>query len=90
MKGLKVIIASFLAILYTALIAISYSLKIDFLLFILASPWSSFMAIVSGFFMHESINFDNWLLAGTFLNLMFFLWLFLFKPLFGRSVEASD
>ncbi len=89
MKGFRVIVISFLVILYTALVVVSFWLKIDFLLVFLAAPWSMFITIVSGIF-HSSSNIDYWFIAGAFLNLILFLWLFLLKPILDKSFEIPD
>ncbi len=80
----------FIATIYVLTAALSFYLKIDFLLFFLASPWNVLVAIMSGVLMHESFNSDYWLLAGTVLNVVLFLWFSLFKPMLNKAAEIPD
>ena len=86
----RIFIVSVVAILYTVFVSASFYLKIDFLLFILTVPWCAFITLMSGIFMHEPISFDYWFFAGAFVNLMFFLWFFLFRPMLYKSFDVSD
>jgi hypothetical protein len=89
MKG-KAFILILIAIIYGVTATLSLYLKIDFLLFFLATPWNVIVAIMSGLLMHESFNSDCWLLAGSVLNLIIFLWAALFKPMLNKAGEIPD
>ena len=86
----RVVIVSLSAVLYGAAVTAAFYLKIVSLLFFLALPWSAIVAILSFFLVHmiEDV-LDYWLLSGTILNFIIFLWLFLFKPLLDKSFEIS-
>jgi hypothetical protein len=86
----RVVIISLLAVLYGSAVITSFYLKIVSLLFFLALPWSVIVTILSFFLVHMFGDvLDYWLLSGTILNLVIFLWLFLFKPLLDKSFEIS-
>jgi len=88
----RILIISFLAILYSAFIIISFYLEITFLQFCLALPWSIIITILGFLLIHMFSGdvLDYGMLIGALLNLVLFLWLFLFKPLIDKSVEIPD
>jgi hypothetical protein len=88
----RILIVSFLAVLYGASIFISFYLDISFLKFLLALPWSMVIAMLGFLLIHMFSGnvLDYGLFIGALLNLVLFLWLFLFKPLIDKSAEIPD
>jgi hypothetical protein len=88
----RVLIVSFLAILYGASIAISFFLKLSFLKFCLALPWSIIIAMLGFLLIHTFSGnvLDYGLIISALLNFALFLWLFLFKPMIDKSAKILD
>jgi hypothetical protein len=88
----RILIVSLLAILYGASAAISFYLELFALQFCLALPWSIIITMLGFLLIHmfSSDALDYGLLIGAFLNLVFFLWIFLFKPILDKAVAVPD
>lgn len=67
--------------IYLTIGILSFLLKIDFLLFLLSSPWSSIVAFFGFLLIHMFSNFpfDLINLFGVFLNFIIFLKITIFK-----------
>lgn len=88
----RILIVSFLAILYGASVFLTFYLNISFLKFFLALPWSIVITMLGFLLIHifSGDVLDYGFLIGALLNLVLFLWLFLLKPLIDKSAEISD
>lgn len=89
MTALRIFVIAAVSIFYAAFVIVSFSLKLDFLLFCLAIPWGIIVAIVSAAF-HANSDNSYWLLAGAFFNLIFFQWISLLKPMLEKSWEVKE
>jgi len=91
MNKIKATIFIILAVLYICTAVLSFYLKIDFLLFCLAMPWTVLLTFLRGLTIHTySGNFDYWFLGAAFLNLFIFLWIFLIKPMIDESSKVAE
>jgi hypothetical protein len=87
----RTIVLSIIALIYTVIVVVSYYLGVDGVLFFVTLPWSIGATILMAATIHTySGNPDTWLLIGGFLNLVFFLWFCLLKPMLNKMCEVPD